>query len=119
MEFRYNRCEWTTGDASGGRNGFGGTPAQAGFDAGDLVNFNAIPGSLTSEIHTRLCTMTNIGTPGVWHFAIRSGIITMDAGVQNCGVGTCERTVPRCAYRRMLRRRSSRAPARCVRKTRT
>jgi hypothetical protein len=28
VEFRYNRCEWTTGDASGGSGGFGGTPAQ-------------------------------------------------------------------------------------------
>ncbi len=97
VEFRYNRCEWTTGDASGGRNGFGGTPAQAGFDAGDLVNYNAIPGSLTGEINTRLCTGSNTGTPGVWHFAIRSGIITTDAGVQTCGVGTCVRTVPRCS----------------------
>ena len=33
IEFRYNRIEWTTGDASGGSNGFGGTPAQAGYDA--------------------------------------------------------------------------------------
>jgi hypothetical protein len=33
VEFRYNRCEWTTGDASGGTNGRGGTPAQVGFDA--------------------------------------------------------------------------------------
>ena len=26
---------WTTGDASGGKDGLGGTPAQAGINAGD------------------------------------------------------------------------------------
>ncbi|MEL6180769.1 MAG: nidogen-like domain-containing protein, partial [Myxococcota bacterium] len=36
VEFRFNRCEWTTGDASGGSGGFGGSPAQVGFDAGNL-----------------------------------------------------------------------------------
>lgn len=30
-----NGILWTTGDASGGSGGFGGTPAQVGFDAGD------------------------------------------------------------------------------------
>ena len=35
IQFRYNRLEWTTGDASGGSNGQGGTPAQAGYDAGN------------------------------------------------------------------------------------
>ena len=47
VEFRYNRCEWTTGDASDGVGGFGGTPAQAGFDAGNGVDFVEIPGSRT------------------------------------------------------------------------
>lgn len=36
--FSYANIEWTTGDASGGSNGFGGSPARAGFDAGDGVN---------------------------------------------------------------------------------
>src|SRR5690606_4385092 len=60
VEFRYNRCEWTTGDASGGRGGFGGTPAQAGFDAGNLRDYVAVPGSLTREV-LRLCTTSNVG----------------------------------------------------------
>lgn len=33
--FSYANMEWTTGDASGGSNGFGGSPARAGFDAGN------------------------------------------------------------------------------------
>ena len=37
--FDYRDMEWTTGDVSGGTNGFGGTGAAIGFDAGDGVNF--------------------------------------------------------------------------------
>ncbi|GBC93975.1 hypothetical protein HRbin15_02477 [bacterium HR15] len=33
--FSYANMEWTTGDASGGSGGFGGSPARAGFDAGN------------------------------------------------------------------------------------
>ncbi len=81
VEFRYNRCEWTTGGASGGTGGFGGTPAQAGFDAGDNSHFFSIPGSLMPNVHQRLCGGTNINQRGVFRFAIRSGTITDDGGV--------------------------------------
>jgi hypothetical protein len=37
--FCYNDMQWTTGDASGGVGGFGGTPATAGVNKGDGVNF--------------------------------------------------------------------------------
>jgi hypothetical protein len=33
--FSYANMQWTTGDASGGSGGFGGSPARAGFDAGN------------------------------------------------------------------------------------
>lgn len=92
VEFRYNQCDWTTGDASGGAGGFGGTPAQAGFDAGDFTNFVEIPGSRMSDINTRLCTDSNVGQPGVWRFQIRSGaVVCPDAGreCQTGGVGIC------------------------------
>ncbi len=72
VEFRYNRCEWTTGDASGGSGGFGGTPAQAGFDAGNLRDYVALPGSLTMRV-LDLCRTSNVGIAGVWRFEIRSG----------------------------------------------
>ena len=46
--FFYNEIEWETGDASGGTDGFGGTPATAGFGDG-LSEINpgevSIPGS--------------------------------------------------------------------------
>ena len=37
--FCYGDMQWTTGDASGGTGGFGGTPATVGVNKGDGVNF--------------------------------------------------------------------------------
>ena len=37
--FCYQDMQWTTGDASGGTNGFGGTPATAGVNYGDGINY--------------------------------------------------------------------------------
>jgi gliding motility-associated-like protein len=39
VSFCYGDMQWTTGDASGGNNGFGGTAATVGANAGDGVNF--------------------------------------------------------------------------------
>lgn len=80
IEFRYNRLEWTTGDASGGAGGLGGTPAQAGFDAGDGSHFYSLPGSFSS---TGALNFTNIknalgGEAGVFKFFIRSGAVLAD-----------------------------------------
>jgi gliding motility-associated-like protein len=35
----YGDMQWTTGDASGGVNGFGGTPATVGCNVGDGINY--------------------------------------------------------------------------------
>ncbi len=74
IEFRYEDLNWTTGDASGGSGGLGGTPAQAGFDAGDGVNFFTLPGSRTAAV-LDLQNTSNVSenTPGLWSFAIREG----------------------------------------------
>lgn len=76
VEFRYDRLEWTTGDASGGTDGHGGTPAQAGYDAGDGVNFFTLPGSRTADV-LELQNTSNVSaaTPGLWSFAIRNGAL--------------------------------------------
>jgi hypothetical protein len=37
--FCYGDMQWTTGDASGGVGGFGGTPATVGVNKGDGINF--------------------------------------------------------------------------------
>jgi hypothetical protein len=74
IEYRYGRLEWTTGDFSGGTNGLGGTPAQAGFDAGDNINYLTLPGSRTSAV-LNLQNISNLPepVPGVWSFAVRNG----------------------------------------------
>ncbi len=73
VEFRYEDINWTTGDASGGSGGLGGTPAQAGYDAGDGVNFFVVPGSQTSSVVDLDTAPSNTGTPGIWTFAVRDG----------------------------------------------
>ena len=95
VEFRFNQCGWTTGDASSGSGGFGGTPAQVGFDAGDQTHFVQIDGSMTGEIHNIACNQSNVGEPGRWVFQIRGGNVVCpdsgapcDTGLQGvCGVG--------------------------------
>lgn len=77
IEFRYDRLDWTTGQASGGNAaGLGGTPAQAGYDAGDLTNFLSLPGSGTAAVlnleHTTN-TPPNVDIEGLWVFAVRGG----------------------------------------------
>lgn len=73
-DFRYNQLQWTTGDASGGTSGLGGTPAQAGFDAGNLTDYFALPGSFTGEV-LNLANTSNfsIDTPGLWTFSFLDG----------------------------------------------
>ncbi|MBI5515501.1 MAG: hypothetical protein HY909_17100 [Deltaproteobacteria bacterium] len=87
VEFRYNRCQWTTGDASRGSGGLGGTPAQAGFDAGNGRDFQVLPGSFSMAV-LRLCDDSNQSppTPGLWRFQIRSGnIATCGNSVRETG----------------------------------
>ena len=67
-----NGIQWTTGDASGGSNGFGGTEAQVGFNAGDNTNYFAVPGSRTSNI-VNIETTSNIGIAGMWVFQVNDG----------------------------------------------
>ncbi|WP_026970503.1 nidogen-like domain-containing protein [Aliagarivorans marinus] len=74
VEFRYDNLSWTTGDASDGSNGFGGTPAQAGYDAGNGSDFFSLPGSFSEDI-LNLTNTSNTGINGVWRFAIRDGAL--------------------------------------------
>jgi hypothetical protein len=68
--------QWTTGDASGGIAGLGGTPAQAGFNAGDGVNHYSIPGSRTSNVIS-IANSTNAGVPGLWIFKVDSNTMAI------------------------------------------
>jgi len=107
VEFRFNRCEWHTGDASGGEDGFcdpdpvfeSCTPAQSGFDAGNLSDFVEIMGSRSETIHTTLCAESNIGDPGIWHFQIRSGDVICPGAGDTCDtgmVGVCNEGLTTC-----------------------
>ena len=83
IEFRYEQLEWTTGDASDGVDGLGGTPATAGIDAGDTVNAVALPGSHTGAV-LDLVNQTNSNEPGAFVFLVAAG--TLPA----CGNGTLD-----------------------------
>lgn len=80
FSFRYEQLQWTTGDASGGSNGLGGTPAQAGYDAGNRVDYFALPGSFSSSILDLVNTSNvTLDTPGLWNFTVRSGELASGA----------------------------------------
>ena len=91
VEFRYNRCEWTTGNASGGQGGMGGTPAQAGFDAGNGQIFEILPGSGTAGV-LALCNTSNVGVNGIWQFDIYLGTPQVGSGPQPQDDGAVETT---------------------------
>ena len=61
--------QWTTGDASGGSNGLGGTPALAGINAGDGNNSYTLPGSLTDGV-IDIAKTSNLNVPGKWMFQV-------------------------------------------------
>jgi hypothetical protein len=84
IDFRYRSLQWTTGDASDGINGLGGIPAQAGFDAGNGINFLMLPGSRTDAI-LEIQDTSNVAadTPGLWTFAVRNGALPDGATPSN------------------------------------
>jgi hypothetical protein len=79
--FNYDRILWETGSASGGTNGFGGTSAAAGYNAGtgDPGTFFQLPGSLVNGAlldsgANALVGNSNIGDPGRFLFNVRSAV---------------------------------------------
>lgn len=75
VEYHYDRLTWTTGDASGGINGFGGTPAQVGYDSGNGINSTILAGSGTSSVLNLQNTSSNmkIPIPGVHVLTFKAG----------------------------------------------
>lgn len=70
IEFRYEDISWTTGDASGGENGLGGTPAFAGFTGDTNTAPQQLSGSGTGSI-IDLDNRSNLGDSGVFAYQIR------------------------------------------------
>ena len=67
--FLYSDIQWTTGDASGGKFGFGGIEAFAGINGCDGVNDVIIPGSLTPAI-IGITGTSNVNRSGAWMFRV-------------------------------------------------
>ena len=82
--------QWTTGDASGGTDGFGGTPAQGGFNAGDGVRYFSIRGSQTASI-VHIDTTSNVEVPGLWMFRVDQNALSTPSAPPGicCGPNVC------------------------------
>jgi len=82
FEFRYENIDWTTGDASGGTGGLGGTVARAGWTAGDGVNFYELPQSGDQAAILGLESTSNPSTPvdGNWVFNVVGGQVVVGSG---------------------------------------
>ena len=72
--------QWTTGDASGGMDGLGGTPAQVGFNAGDGIRFATVPAEIINIAQT-----SNVDIPGVWIFQVDESIKPAGCGLNDVG----------------------------------
>ena len=99
IDFRYEDVNWTSGDASGGTGGLGGTAARVGYSAGDGVNYVELPQSGDQNGLLALESSSNIGEAGHYRFSVRSGtgtptgtagsdVITGGAGVDTLPVDT-------------------------------
>jgi hypothetical protein len=78
-KFVYNSIGWTTGDASGGSGGLGGTPARAGFTYGngDASHEFELPQSGHQAALLSLpATPGNTGANGIWNFSFVNGVPT-------------------------------------------
>ena len=73
IDFRYEAVNWTTGDASGGTGGLGGSAARVGFTAGNGVNYRELSASGDVAALLSLEEGSNMGEAGRYHFAVRSG----------------------------------------------
>ena len=79
--FRYEDINWSAGTASGGdeETGLGGTPARAGYSAGNSADFFELPQSGNESAITNLENTTgNTGVEGLWVFEVRNGAIVGD-----------------------------------------
>ena len=67
--------KWTTGDYSGGKNGLGGTPAQAGINAGDGNRCTSVCEALTDEI-VDIDKGSNVKQDGVYIYRVDGTTVT-------------------------------------------
>lgn len=95
VTFRYENIDWTTGDASGGTDGLGGTVARAGYSAGDGVDYLEFPQSGNQDGMLALDSTSNVGIPGTYIFTVRNGVPTGALSVGDASVVEGNGTAPR------------------------
>ena len=73
--FRYEAINWTTGDASGGSGGLGGTVARAGYSSGDngLAWYEMPQSGIQDQMLALETTLGNTGVAGYYYFHTQSG----------------------------------------------
>jgi len=81
ITFRYEEMNWTTGGASGGVNGLGGTLARAGYSSGNGVNYYELPASGNQAALLDLDQTSNVGISGTYVFNVRNGGATASLSV--------------------------------------
>jgi VCBS repeat-containing protein len=78
--YRYGDIQWTTGGASGGTGGLGGTPAYIGYSAGDGVHYYQAAESGHGEALLNIDhTPGNTGYDGVNGYEVRNGDVQTPA----------------------------------------
>lgn len=88
--YRYEAVNWTTGNASGGSGGLGGTVARAGYSAGSgNTNYFELGQSGNQDAMLALdTTMGNSGRTGVYTFSVRNGnVLAIGNDVLDGGAG--------------------------------
>jgi cysteine-rich repeat protein len=85
VEMRYERCEWTTGDANGGDGGFGGSPALVGLNSGNSEDFWNYDNSLSDDV-IDVFNESNTDEPGYWSFDLSAEGAVLDRWPR-CGNG--------------------------------
>lgn len=79
IEFNYDQIQWETGDASGGSNGLGGSPARVGYSNGSTTSFelpgSGVPGSFLDTGTRPLIAASNNGIQGREVFQARGGSV--------------------------------------------
>ncbi|XP_065894659.1 sushi, nidogen and EGF-like domain-containing protein 1 [Dysidea avara] len=85
--YAHGRIQWTTGDASDGLFGLGGTEALAGINVGNGVTSETITGSRTSNI-INIAETSNVGIPGVYIYEVSTPVAVSSGGDGSCGDDT-------------------------------
>ncbi|MBL8215751.1 MAG: VCBS repeat-containing protein [Bryobacterales bacterium] len=92
IELNYSGIQWETGDASGGSNGLGGTPARVGFSngSGNAGTFFELPGSgapgafLDGGANSLSFNSANSGgVAGRYVYNVRPGAVVCGTGINN------------------------------------